>query len=56
VSRDEARAAIERAGGSVKLAIVMARKGVDADVAKKLLEKTDGLVRPAVGDPPPVSK
>lgn len=55
VSREEARAAIERAGGSVKLAIVMTRKGVDANAARKLLEKTGGFVRPAAGDPPPVS-
>lgn len=55
VSREEARAAIERAGGSVKLAIVMTRKGVDANAARKLLEQTGGFVRPAAGDPPPVS-
>jgi N-acetylmuramic acid 6-phosphate etherase len=55
VSREEARQAIERAGGSVKLAIVMARKGVDAGAARRLLEQTGGFVRPAAGDPPPVS-
>jgi N-acetylmuramic acid 6-phosphate etherase len=55
VSRDEARQAIARAGGSVKLAIVMARKGVDAEGARTLLEQTRGFVRPAAGDPPPVS-
>ncbi len=55
VGRTEARAAIERAGGSVKLAIVMVRRGVDAAEARRLLEAARGLVRPVVGDPPPVS-
>jgi len=55
VGRTEARATIERAGGSVKLAIVMVRRGVDAAEARRLLEAARGLVRPVVGDPPPVS-
>jgi N-acetylmuramic acid 6-phosphate etherase len=54
VGRAEARAAIERGGGSVKLAIVMVRKRVDAAEAKRLLEGAAGFVRPVVGDPPPV--
>jgi N-acetylmuramic acid 6-phosphate etherase len=54
VGRAEARAAIERAGGSVKLAIVMVRKRVDAAEAKRLLESAAGFVRPVVGDPPRV--
>jgi len=56
VSRDEARQAIERAKGSVKLAIVMARRKVDAAEARRLLDKADGFVRPVVGDPPPVGR
>jgi len=56
VSRGEARAAIERAGGSVKLAIVMVRRGVDQDEARRLLEAAGGFVRPAAGDPPPVTR
>jgi len=56
VSREEARQAIERAKGSVKLAIVMARRKVDAAEARRLLEKADGFVRPVVGDPPPVGR
>jgi len=56
VSRDEARQAIERAKGSVKLAIVMARRKVDAAEARRLLETADGFVRPVVGDPPPVGR
>jgi N-acetylmuramic acid 6-phosphate etherase len=52
VDREEARAAIERAGGSVKLAIVMVRKGVSREEAEKLLSAHDGRLRPVVGDPP----
>lgn len=52
VDRAGARAAIEAAGGSVKLAIVMARKGVSRDQAEKLLAEHDGRLRPIVGDPP----
>jgi N-acetylmuramic acid 6-phosphate etherase len=54
VSREEARDAIKRAEGSVKLAIVMVRKKVDAAGARRLLEAAGGFVRPVVGDPPPV--
>ena len=55
VGRTEARAAIERAAGSVKLAIVMVRRGVDAAEARRLLDAAGGFVRPVVGDPPPVT-
>jgi N-acetylmuramic acid 6-phosphate etherase len=55
VDRARARAAIERAGGSVKLAIVMVRRGVERDAAGRLLEAAGGFVRPAVGDPPDVT-
>jgi N-acetylmuramic acid 6-phosphate etherase len=54
VQRDEARSAIDAAGGSVKLAIVMVRRGVDAARARSLLEEAGGSVRGAAGDPPPV--
>ncbi len=56
VSREDARQAIERAKGSVKLAIVMARRKVDANEARHLLEAAGGFVRPVVGDPPAVSR
>ena len=56
VSREEARQAIERAKGSVKLAIVMARRKVDASEARKLLDAAGGFVRPVAGDPPAVSR
>jgi N-acetylmuramic acid 6-phosphate etherase len=54
VGRAEARAAIECAQGSVKLAIVMVRKRVDLNEARRMLEGTGGFVRPVVGDPPAV--
>ena len=56
VSREDARQTIERAKGSVKLAIVMARRKVDANEARHLLEAAGGFVRPVVGDPPAVSR
>lgn len=56
VTREAAREAIKRAEGSVKLAIVMIRKQVDAPEARRLLAAADGFVRPVVGDPPPVSR
>ena len=56
VSREEARDVIKRAQGNVKLAIVMARRKVDAAEASRLLEAAGGFVRPVVGDPPPVRR
>ncbi len=53
--RNAARAAIEAAGGSVKLAIVMVRKHVGRAEAERLLAVAEGFVRRAIGDPPPVS-
>jgi N-acetylmuramic acid 6-phosphate etherase len=55
VEREEARAAIERAGGNVKLAIVMVRKNVSREEAERLLAASDGRLRPVVGAPPPVT-
>jgi len=54
VDRARARAAIDDAGGSVKLALVMVKAGVGKDEAARRLEGAGGLVRRAVGDPPPV--
>jgi N-acetylmuramic acid 6-phosphate etherase len=54
VDRARARATIAAAGGSVKLAIVMTRRGVDAAAARRLLEETGGVIRRVIGDPPPV--
>ena len=55
VDRAAARGAIEAAGGSVKLAIVMARRGVRKAEAERLLAEAGGFVRKAAGDPPLVS-
>jgi N-acetylmuramic acid 6-phosphate etherase len=54
VTRERARAAIDAAAGSVKLAIVMVRCAVEAAEARRLLDQADGVIRSAVGDPPPV--
>jgi N-acetylmuramic acid 6-phosphate etherase len=54
IDRPAARGAIEAAGGSVKLAIVMVKRGVGKADAERLLTQTGGFVRRAVGDPPPV--
>jgi N-acetylmuramic acid 6-phosphate etherase len=54
VDRERARAVIEAAGGSVKLAIVMARLKQGPDEARRALEAARGSVRRAIGDPPPV--
>src|SRR5438874_1598905 len=55
VDRASARAAIDAAGGSVKLAIVMVRKGTGRAEAEQALATAGGFVRRAVGDPPPVT-
>jgi len=55
VDRGAARAAIDAAGGSVKLAIVMVRTGTGRTEAEQALAAAGGFVRRAVGDPPPVA-
>src|SRR6266850_503432 len=55
VDRAKARAAIEQAGGSVKVAIVMVKKGIRREEAQRLLDDAGGFVRRAAGDPPPVT-
>jgi N-acetylmuramic acid 6-phosphate etherase len=54
LDRVAARRVIDAAAGSVKTAIVMARRGVSRDEAEQLLVQHDGRLRPIVGDPPPV--
>ncbi|MEO8337073.1 MAG: N-acetylmuramic acid 6-phosphate etherase, partial [bacterium] len=55
VSRDDARDLLARAGGSVKLAIVMHALGVDKAEAQHKLDEGGGVVRRVIGgDPPPV--
>jgi N-acetylmuramic acid 6-phosphate etherase len=53
ISRDESRAALERAGGRVKLAIVMFKLGLPADEAERALERAGGVIRRVVQEPPP---
>jgi N-acetylmuramic acid 6-phosphate etherase len=54
LSRDAAASVIEAAGGSVKTAIVMARRGGTRAEAEALLEQHEGRLRPIVGSPPPM--
>ena len=48
VSREEARRAIDEAGGSVKLAVTMLLAECDVETARGLLEKSRGHVREAI--------
>lgn len=51
VEDEEAAAALlSRAGGSVKTAIVMARRGVDRDAAERLLRESAGFLSVALGE------
>jgi N-acetylmuramic acid 6-phosphate etherase len=54
LDRARARATLGAAGGRVKLAIVMARRNVDAADAERLLAEAGGVIRRVIGDPPPV--
>jgi N-acetylmuramic acid 6-phosphate etherase len=54
LDRGAAKRVIDAAEGSVKTAIVMARRGVAKDEAEQLLAAHAGRLRPVVGDPPPV--
>ena len=55
MSRDDARELLARAGGSVKLAIVMHALGVDSEEAQRRLDAGGGVVRRVIGgEPPPV--
>lgn len=54
VGRLQARQAIDSAGGSVKVAIVMQNRGAAREEAERLLEDNGGFVRGVIGDPPPV--
>jgi N-acetylmuramic acid 6-phosphate etherase len=55
VDRATARRAVDAAEGSVKLAIVMVRRGVSLADARRLLAQADGVIRRVIGDPPPVA-
>src|SRR5262245_61128717 len=54
VERARARELIGAAEGSVKVAIVMARRAVSKIEAERLLSEHQGHLRVIVGDPPPV--
>ena len=50
VERDAAADLLDRAGGHVKTAIVMAKRSVDRDTARQLLDSADGVLVKVVGD------
>lgn len=50
LERAPARAALEAAGGQVKLAVVMSRLGLDAAAARARLEEAGGHLRRALGE------
>ncbi|MBI3567377.1 MAG: N-acetylmuramic acid 6-phosphate etherase [Gemmatimonadetes bacterium] len=53
IERAAARAALDAAAGSVKLAIVMQRLGVTRDEAVRALEAAGGVIRRVLKDAPP---
>jgi len=50
VSYEKAEQVLKKASGHVKTAVVMIRADVDASVARKRLQKSDGFVRRAIED------
>ncbi|HVT40999.1 MAG TPA: N-acetylmuramic acid 6-phosphate etherase [Gemmatimonadaceae bacterium] len=56
VPREEARALLDKAGGSVKLAIVMQKRRVPASEASAALESAGGVIRRVVHEAPPAVK
>ncbi len=48
IDDERAQALLDQAGGSVKVAVVMARRGVSAGVARELLATHDGFLRAAI--------
>ncbi|HET7186734.1 MAG TPA: N-acetylmuramic acid 6-phosphate etherase [Gemmatimonadaceae bacterium] len=53
LSRPDARTLLDRAGGRVKIAIVMHALGVEKDEAEKRLADAGGVIRRVVNAPPP---
>ena len=51
LDRAEAARLLDAAGGSVKLALVMARLNLDADTARQRLDAAQGHLRPLLGPP-----
>jgi N-acetylmuramic acid 6-phosphate etherase len=56
VSKDEAKRLLEAADKSVKVAIVMHKKGVSREAAESLLAANGGVIRRVTSDPPPPIK
>ena len=52
VPRSEGRSLLERSGGSVKLALLMASRGLDVAAARQRLEHCGGQLRLALADQP----
>jgi len=50
VSQEDAARALDAAGQQVKTAIVMLRRGVDAEQARRLLDEAEGHLRRVIGD------
>jgi N-acetylmuramic acid 6-phosphate etherase len=48
IARDQGRELLVQSGGSVKLALLMAQRGCDADQAKQLVQLHGGQLRPAL--------
>jgi N-acetylmuramic acid 6-phosphate etherase len=56
LSRDDARALLSRAGGTVKTAIAMHFLNASRAEAERALENAGGVIRRAIGrEPPPVT-
>jgi N-acetylmuramic acid 6-phosphate etherase len=53
VTREEAATLLDRAGKSVKLAIVMQKKNASREEAEKLLAENGGVIRRVTNEPPP---
>ncbi len=51
LDREQAAELLDEAGGRVKLALVMARRGVDATRAQQLLDEYEGKLRAIIGSP-----
>ena len=48
IARDQGRELLDQSGGSVKLALLMAQRGCDADQANQLVQLHGGQLRPAL--------
>ncbi len=51
LDRSGASGLLESAGGSVKIALVMERRGVGVEEAGRLLKESEGVVARVIGSP-----